>query len=464
MKTILINFGNSFFVRNFLRTDALPILRSAGYIRIVLLAPAEKIEYYKKEFPYPELVFGALPNTKNFLVERFFRFLETASVHTHTATMIRRYDFVRSRGGKFLATRLWLAVLRRACWELGRFRWWRKCIRRVYFLFPSATFREAFLIYKPDLVYCPTMLYHDMRIVKEAKKAGIKTLGMILSWDNLYSKSLIRVHPDRLLVHTELARKQAEKFGDYPPERVQVTGIAQYDRYFTKKDIIPREDFMRDIGADPHKKLIVYGTSGKGSLWIDLDILGIVAEEIKKQSFGEPFELLLRAHPRYDLPAHKLEFIRNQYHFLAIPSTKHLGGGQNDWEFDEEKTAFLANTLAHADIIISMYSTFFIEAAVFDRPLIGIAFDGEKKRPYWDSAVRFFEWDHLKEIRELKGIWHVRSRAELVDAINAYLKNPALYCEGRARMKEVQSQYTDGKSAERVARCMIGLLKEGNSV
>lgn len=458
MRTILINFGNSFFVRNFLRTDAPAHLRAAGDIRLVLLAPKEKLEYYKKEFPQAEFVFDELPNTKNFWVERLFRFLETASVHTHTATMIRRYDFVRSRGTKFLFTRLWLAGVRRVCWELGRFRWWRKCIRFAYFLLPSGTFANAFFQYKPDLVYCPTMLYNDMRIVKEARKAGIPTLGMILSWDNLYSKSLIRVHPDWLMAHTELAKKQAEKFGDYPPERVRVTGIPQYDRYFTQKDIIAREDFMKAIGADPHKKLIVYGTSGKGSLWIDLDILNIIHEEKDKGSFAEEFELLLRAHPRYDFPPQKLEFIRNQYHFLAVSSTLHLGGGGNDWEFDEEKTVFLANTLAHADIVISMYSTFFIEAAIFDKPLVGIAFDGEKKRPYWDSAVRFFEWDHLKEIRELKGIWHVRSRRELTDAINAYLKNPALYREGRVRMKEVQSHYIDGKSAERVANIMRELV------
>lgn len=461
MRTILINFSNSFFIRNFLRTDALARLREAGDIRLVLLAPQDKLDYYQKEFPYPELVFDVLPETKHFLIERFFRFLETASVHTHTATMIRRYDFVRSKNAKFLMTRLWLGAVRRICWELGRFWWWRQCIRFAYAILPSITFRDAFLKYKPDLVYCPTMLYHDMRIVQEAKKAMIPTVGMVLSWDNLYSKSLIRAHPDWLLTHTPLAKTQSALRGDYPPERVLVTGVPQYDRYFTKKDIVSREQYMREIGADPAKKLIVYGTSGKGSLWIDLDILKIIHEEIGKGSFAEPFDLLLRAHPRYDFSPQKLQFIRDQYHFFAIPSTTHLGNGKNDWEFDEEKTAFLANTLAHADIVISMYSTFFIEAAVFDRPLIGIAFDGEVKRPFWDSAERFFEWDHLKEIKELNGIWHVRSRRELVCAINAYFKNPALYKEGRRRIMEMQSHYTDGKSAERVANVMVNLLRKG---
>ncbi len=459
MKTILINFGNSFFVRNFLRTDALVRLRGEKDIRLVLLAPREKIEYYKKEFPFPELVFDALPETKNFLIERFFRFLETASVHTHTATMIRRYDFVRSDKNKLFVTRLWLAAVRRTCWELGRFWWWRNSIRTLYFFLPTHTFHGAFLKYRPNLVYCPTMLYHDVRIIKEAKKQGILTLGMILSWDNLYSKSLIRAHPDWLIAHTDLAREQIARFGDYPTNRVLVTGVPQYDRYFTRKGIAARENFFKSIGADPKKKLIVYGTSGKGSLWIDLDILKIIHEEIKKGSIAEPIDVLLRAHPRYDLPPNKLKFIQDHYHFLAIPSTMHFGGGNNDWEFDEEKTNFLANTLAHADIVISMYSTFFIEAALFDKPLIGVAFDGEKERSYWDSAVRFFEWDHLKEIRELNGIWHVRSREELIYALNEYMKTPALYREGRKKIARAQSQYTDGKSAKRVADVMITLLQ-----
>ena len=114
--------------------------------------------------------------------------------------------------------------------------------------------------------------------------------------------------------------------------------------------------------------------------------------------------------------------------------------------------------LAHADLVITMYSTFFIEAAIFDKPLIAIAFDGFKKLDYWNSAERFFEWDHLKEIGELGGIWRVKSREELLAAINFYLANPGHLKDGRKKIVLRQTQFRDGQSAKRVADAILKFL------
>jgi len=64
MKTILANVSTSFFVRNFLRTDVLQILNEKGSIRLVLLAPWEKLAYYRREFPQNFLVFEPLPEVR----------------------------------------------------------------------------------------------------------------------------------------------------------------------------------------------------------------------------------------------------------------------------------------------------------------------------------------------------------------------------------------------------------------
>ena len=70
MKTILIKFDNSFFVRNFLRTDIFNILRDRIDVRIVFLVPQEKKEYYMKEFMHERVIFDVLPECKHFLSER----------------------------------------------------------------------------------------------------------------------------------------------------------------------------------------------------------------------------------------------------------------------------------------------------------------------------------------------------------------------------------------------------------
>ena len=457
MKTILATCENSFFVRNFLRTDALPRILARGDVRLVLLAPQEKLEYYRKEFPHPRVVFDVLPPVRKRGIERFFNALEKSSIHTRTAYMLLRSDFERSRNVSFLR-RGGVFVLRLCAWMFGGFKLWRVLVRSLYSVASSKLFTDLFATYRPDLVFCPYMVFADYALLKEAKKSHIKTLGMTLSWDNLYSKTLLLVHPDHLIVQTDTIKKQAEMMGDYHKKTFSVSGIPQYDRHISKQGIISRGEFMKSIGGDPQKKLMLYAFSGKAGLHIDFEILEMIDGMRKRGALKENIEVLARPYPRTDFPQEKLERVKKEYGILCAPSVAHVGVGAGDWEFDERALSYLVNSLYHADVVITMYSTFFIEAALYDKPLIGVAFDGARPRSYWDSAARFFEWDHLAEIKTLNGIWLVKTANELTLALNTYLKNPHHLSEGRAKIVERQVQYTDGRSAERVADVILSLL------
>ena len=457
MKTILIKFDNSFFVRNFLRTDAFRILSASPDIRMVFLAPQEKCSYYQKEFSSPNAVFDVLPESRFYAAERFFRFVETSSIHTHTATLVSRTDFVRAKGQKSLLKRLCIYGMRRVLWRCGQFKFFRACIRGAYTLLPSRTFAEHIKRYQPDLVFCPSMLYTDARLLKEAKKQNIPTLGMVATWDNLYSKTLFRSHPDWLIAHTEHTRDQAVRYGDYPYDRIFISGVPQYDQYFRQEGIIERDVFIKHLGGDPAKKLIVYAGSGKVGHDIDFGIIEMVRDAAVNGEIIQPIEILMRPHPRYDYSQEKIERIRATYGCLLTPIMSHVGGGKDSWEFDAQSMSLLINTLAHADVVIALYTTFFIEAALFNKPIIAVAFD-RKPVSYWDSAKRFFEWDHLRELDTEGGIWKVRSRDEMIKAINMYIEHPSHLEEGRRRIVHRQSQYTDGRSGQRLADIILRVL------
>lgn len=457
MKTILIKFDNSFFVRNFLRTDAFQVLMEAKDVKIVFLTPAEKIAHYRREFSSPRVFFEILPESKDFLSERFFKFVETASIHSHTVSMMHRTEYVRTAGQKMWIRRAVLYAVRRSLWRLGKYELWRALIRTAYFLLPSRTFSRFFDEHKPDLVFSPSMAYTDGRMLKEARRRGIKTIGMVLSWDNLYSKTMLRVFSDILVVHTDQVKEQAVRLGDYPRERIVVSGIPQYDCYFRRSDIVSREQFVQSIGGDPQKELIVYAVSGKAGLHIDYTIVKLLQEAIASGEIKPPAQLLLRAHPRYDFSPVKIKQMREKYGCLVQPAMAHVGTSRDNWEFDAEAVSFLANTLAHADIVVALYTTFFIEAALFNKPLVAVGFDVEKT-DYWNSARHFFEWDHLRELDTLGGIWRVENREELIRAVNTGLENPKHREEGRQRIVLRQSQFTDGKSGERLGRMILSAL------
>ncbi len=458
MKTILIPITSAFVVRTFLRTDARRILEDAG-VRMVFLAPPEKLAYYRSEFPSPRMIFDVLPAVRDARVERFFNILETASVHSCTRAMMQHWELARQKSRVARVRGVPSFLLRRLCWHLGAYGWWRGLIRRCYILFSDARVAAVFDRYAPDAVFCPVMIGAEYAFVREAARRGIVAVGMILSWDNLFSKNLIRVHPDRLLVHTDSIGDAARCLGDMPGGRIQSIGVPQYDRYFRREHTESRADFFKRIGADPAKKLILYAFSGKAGLDIEVEIVDILHDAIVKKEIHSGAQVLIRPYPRYDAAEGEgMEALRGRYGFLVVPPVAHAGRGSESWEFDEHSLAFLASTLAHADVVITMYSTFLIEAAVFDKPIVAIAFDGKRTRRYWDSATRFFAWDHLATLLPLGGVRLVRSRGEMTAAINDYLQNPGQDREGRERIVAQQCQYTDGQSAARLAAVLLEAL------
>lgn len=459
MKTILIPITNNFIVRSFLRTDALQILGAVADMRLVFLAPEPKGEYYRSQFPGARIIFDALPPYAASRRERLWRFLEIASIHTRTTAIMQRSALQRRGSRQRFPLRLMAFLGKSVLRQGGRFRLWRRCVRKSYASIPGdARVAAMFDHYRPDLVYAPTMLFPDMAILKEAKKRGITTVGMVLSWDNLYSKTMLRVHPDLLLVHTDSIKRQAEALGDYPARRIQVVGVPQYDRVFRKEGLRARDAFISSLGGDPKKKLIVYALSGKAGLSLEYDTIEMLWRMREAGNIPRDILVFVRPYPRFDLPPYVLERITKKYGFLSVPSMAHAGTGKDSWEFDERALDLLVNTLHHADLIMTMYSTFFIEGAVCGKPLIGIAFDGGQKNNFWNSAARFFEWDHLAEINPLNGIRLVRSEAELCDAIRAYLENPEWLAEGRARIVAQQCGLSDGRAGERVAALLLDVL------
>ena len=71
--------------------------------------------------------------------------------------------------------------------------------------------------YKPDVVFA-TNVYgeEDVLLMKSASIHGVKTIGMVLSWDNNTSKHLMRVVPNVLLVQNEIIKDEAIKIQNVP--------------------------------------------------------------------------------------------------------------------------------------------------------------------------------------------------------------------------------------------------------
>ena len=463
MKTIFITLHNTFAIRNLFRSGALSVLLNERDTRVVALVPEEKIPYYQKEFK--DVIFERLPvEARNSWIERFFYFLTVDSIHTNSVKIQQYSQVFRIGSRSYFLQRIFFFPLQRLFWRLGAFSWWRPFVRRLYSFLPSGLYGELFEKYKPNLVFAANMIFaDDYRLILEAKRRGIKTMGMILSWDNLMTKSFLQVFPDRLIVHNPIIQEDAFYYAGYPKERVIVTGIPQYDMYFRKNYIMPRDEFILSIGGDPKRKFILYAASGKTSMLFDIDIVDIIQRAIESGRVRGRPQLLVRPYPRYDFSPEKVKKVKSFKNVLIYSPVKHLGTGRDDWEFSDEALKFLVNSLAHSDVVIDASSTFLIEGVVFDKPTISALFDGYQKVDYWNSMRKMFDFEHLAAIKKIGAIDFSLSEDELYNDINEALENPGKRREERKKMVSRQCAFTDGKSAERVAKAILDTLNHAKN-
>jgi CDP-glycerol glycerophosphotransferase (TagB/SpsB family) len=116
-----------------------------------------------------------------------------------------------------------------------------------------------------------------------------------------------------------------------------------------------------------------------------------------------------------------------------------------------ENQQHLADTMRYSDVVVNVASTIAIEAAIFDTPVVNIAFDGEAPSVWEKSARRYYRFTHYVNITRHGAVRVAEDPKALVEHIGRYLDDPALDRDGRRRVVLEQCQFLDGRAAERVA-------------
>ena len=155
----------------------------------------------------------------------------------------------------------------------------------------------------PDvLIVGPANLRYSEEIdyLKAARSLGVPTAMAVISWDNLSTKGLIQVRPDRLFVWNRHHLKDALEIHGMPPERVSVAGSPFFDKWFdTAAELPTREAFCRQLGLDPQRPILLYlGSSRKiaaNEVWFVQKLRRFLAANQNERLRG--CQLLVRPHP-----------------------------------------------------------------------------------------------------------------------------------------------------------------------
>ncbi|MFY9463170.1 MAG: CDP-glycerol glycerophosphotransferase family protein [Candidatus Sungiibacteriota bacterium] len=466
MRTIFIPIFSGMEGKNILRTDIYRVLAERSDIQLVFfLRHAALKTYYANEFAHPRSVFEVVPDVRRSAAERFFSFLKYYLLRSATVDLRRRLHREESGnwfyyGLSFFANRL-LA---------------RPSIRRIVRfiderLIRESVFEEFFEKYNPALIFLAD-LFDDLEcaFARAARRRGVRSVGMINTWDRTTSRWMIRTLPDYFIVFNEIMKKELADYADMESIRIAVCGTVQHD-HLVAHPPTPRQIFFQKMGIPLTHRLLVYcplGAAFDGSRkTLDAHIIARLSSWITGRAFGtDEITLVVRFHPNdrvreedlksyphvvYDIPG--IKFAR-EFASSVVARTR----GQN-WDMSQEDLDRLRDTLAYAAVVICYYTSLSIDGAVLDKPVININFD-VKNDIFVEVPHPYYTTTHYQKAAVTAGIRLVHNEKELQEWIVLYLNDPSRDREGRARLVETQCGSVDGKSGKRVGEFILSFLEK----
>ncbi len=218
----------------------------------------------------------------------------------------------------------------------------------------------------PDVVLATPVVdlgSDQVDVVKAAIAAGIPTGVPVHSWDNLTTKGLVRVQPDRIFVWNEGQREEAIKMHGVKPEQIVVTGAMVYDQWFDRAPSTTREEFCAKVGLRADRPFFLYLCSSPFIAPNEADFIVKWIEAVRSAPDPRLREvgLLIRPHPQNNQPWHRFDDqIREN---VAIYPRE--GGNPVD---APRKNDFY-DSLYHSAAAVGINTSAQIEAGVVGRPV-----------------------------------------------------------------------------------------------
>lgn len=451
--TIFITIFEGVEAKNILRTPILDTLLAEKDIRIVLLAKSlERVAYYKAEFSDPRLIYEVIGQRALRGLDAFFAKAKFMLLRSPSTDMKRRL-LRQEKGQMFFYAGLFFKII-----------FARPFFRRVarmldYMCVRTHTYDALFNKYQPSLVFMAHLFDEpEVTLLREAKRRGIRTIGFINSWDKVTSRAMLRLLPDRFVVFNSVVRDELVRYNEVSFEQIFVGGLPQYDQ-FVQEGGGKGEQFFARTGISPEKKVLLYASMGRAFSESDWEMIDLLQTMISQELFGAHVVLFVRFQPNDPLDMGELEKRPGLY--FEYPGVRFGSTRGVDWDMSKKDISNLKETLQAMSVLVCYASSLAIDAAFLDKPIVNINFEIKTPSSPLKSPIQYYESDHYKKALAMGAIPLASSKEDLVRIVRAYLENPALLREERARLVQQQCEYKDGKSGERIARFLLSYMYHG---
>lgn len=473
-KCIFLVVHQGFEARYLLRTDIFKELKPQVE-KIVIVTPNADEVYFKQEFQRDNVYIERFKDEKceEFLRtskgQRFFKLIRSFVLNGKydLRTLNDHYKIYLEENStnslinksKFFLMNILIKSLRNSKMLRRSFLWLE------FKLFSPEIHKDLFEKYKPDLVVTTSLgnlgAGFDLFIMREAKKYGAKIATVILSWDNTSGKGMGAAVPDHIIAWTKAMERELVEYHDFPRNKISVGGISHFDIYY-KKEFLPKEEIFKNYNLDPEKKLIFFATKSPTSYPWNTDIAWIIAEAIAKKEIAPSVQLLIRLHPlyfvvkknkkKYNHLVDEFSKLHEKYSFIKIDRPEILSD-KLTMDMPEFEQIKLASILKYTDVLVNIFSTLNIEAAIMDVPAVNVVLEGklERKKRARQSIEIDLNQVHNQRIIATGALKLCYTPEELITSINNYLNNPSLNKKQRKILVDQEAGPFRGTAGKKIA-------------
>src|SRR5687768_6993284 len=256
---------------------------------------------------------------------------------------------------------------------------------------PSPEVMELLRTIDPDVLLLTPLLYfrsHQVDHVRGARRAGIKSIVGIGSWDHLTTKGLLHEVPGRVLVWNQAQKQEAIELHGVPADRICVTGSQAYDHWFATNPSTSREEFFAQIGLEPGRQMLLYLCSSSFIAPYEVGFVRRWAAAIRASADPRLRDaaLLVRPHPQNAEQWRDVD-LGAEFGKAAVwprQGVNPIGGAARSDYFD---------SMYHAEAVIGVNTSGMIESGIIGRPVYAVQV--EEFAATQDGTLHF---QHLKNV------------------------------------------------------------------
>ena len=282
---------------------------------------------------------------------------------------------------------------------------------------------------------------------------GIPRAVWMRSWDNITTKCELLPDAEVFLVWSEFMEQELRLyFPRYNHRRFLKIGTPQFDGHHDSSNIIPRKEFCERMGLDPNRPIVLYCTGGTHICQNEHLVIKHVHEVVQSlKDKGNP-QLLVRLHPYFwDTNIDFYDTIPDSVTFWPKRETATKLFNRSSAGLVDDYRIMLSS-FYHQAVNVNIASTVTLDSAVYDRPIVCIAYDGPQKLPRSLSVRRFYlDYEHFIQVLKTGGVDVVRSQPELGESLSRVLRDPHWRSAERRRLIEMECGAIDGNAGRRLA-------------